>query len=425
MKTILAIDIGTSSIKTALLDPSGRVIEGPLRQKYPLQHPTPEAAEIDPTIFWSALGEAIRHFASSGKPISGIGLSCLTPALVLLERKDQPLRPIWIHLDRRARASSLAVEREVGPEFLRSVGCRPLPGGISALCYRELCRESPDLPSRVGSYLHLNGWLGFRLTGEKVFDPANASFTGLYDTMGERKWSPRWCRYFGVDPVTLPRVVSGNTVIGGLRASVAGELGLPAGLEVRIGTADTTSALLAAELGEGDVLHSVGTTQVLAARVARPEPAACRLVREVGVGDGYLHVTHNPVGGAALEWIRKLCFGERSRADFYAEDLPAALTRETPTRLDPPFLGGDRLEIEDRSASLHDLTLWTQREDLLAAVLSAMRAGHRKALRDLGLPGKPGKWVITGGGAGPVLQILGESWPVMDEASLRGVAKLW
>ena len=230
-------------------------------------------------------------------------------------------------------------------EFLRTTGNRPLPGGISAVCFRQQLQEDPYLAHRIKSYLHANGWLGLRLTGERAFDRANASFSGLYGTLTDQAWSSRWCDYFEVDPDWLAPVVSGDVTLGTVRSAVA-EMGVPAGLPVKLGTADTSSAMLAADMGPGDLLHEVGTTQVLAALTDRPLPDARRLTRQLGVGDAFVHVTHNPVGGAALGWLHDLCFHEQSVQAFYEQTVPAALERTTRVTLDPPYLGGDRLELE-------------------------------------------------------------------------------
>src|SRR5262249_31342734 len=160
----------------------------------------------------------------------GIGFACMTPGLVLLDADHRPLLPIWTHLDRRARPAARVIAKSVGDEFLATVGTRPLPGGISVVCYRQIVAENPYLDRRVRSYLHVNGWLAFRMTGVKAFDGANASFSGLFDTLTTRRWSDRWCDYFQVDPAWLPPIVDGRATIGHLRSAVAAEFGVPAGL---------------------------------------------------------------------------------------------------------------------------------------------------------------------------------------------------
>jgi sugar (pentulose or hexulose) kinase len=187
--------------------------------------------------------------------------------------------------------------------------------------------------------------------------------------------------------------------------------------------------MLAAGMKPGDLLHVVGTTQVLSAFAEHPSPGPRHLTRRFGVGGSFLHVTHNPVGGAALDWLHELCFRDVSEDQFFAQVIPAALVRETEVVLDPPFLGGDRLEIEPIRAAFRELSLSTQPLDLAAAVLRAMREGHRKALADLGLGNRFRRVFLTGGGAPVVRRLIpeyaGDHVMSLDEGSLRGVARLF
>src|SRR5207302_2052128 len=137
-------------------------------------------------------------------------------------------------------------------------------------------------------------------------------------------------------------------------------------------------------------------------------------------------VTHNPVGGAALDWIRRLCFRDQGEDYFFDRTIKEALTHTTRVTLDPPYLGGDRLEIEAHRAAFRDVTLSIDRMDLLAAVLQATQRCHRQALAALGQDKPPRRIFLTGGGAEVVRQLLpeyknGTVLPLV-EGSLRGVA---
>jgi xylulokinase len=427
---ILALDVGTSSVKAAVLDVATARAVGPAAKiAYELDHPVPEAAEVPAPRLWDAVARAARQAARPVDEIHGIGLSCLTPALILLDAADRPLGPIWTHFDRRARPAARQVWADVGEEFLATTGNRPLPGGITAISWRQQLEADPYLTRRVKSYLHANSWLGLRLTGSRAFDRGNACFSGLYGTLTDRQWSERWCQYFEVEPTWLPPVVSGDTTIGTLRPEVAAEFSVPAGIPVKLGTADTSSAMLGAGMGPGDLLHVVGTTQVLAALTDQPRPAPQRLTRQLGVGEAFIHVTHNPVGGAALDWLRDLCFRDQSEKEFFERTIPAARERSTRVTLDPPFLGGDRLEIEAHRAAFRDLTLATDRLELLGALLEAMRRGHRAALAALGMGEQFRRVFLTGGGADVVRSLLPEYGNIqvhsLEEGSLHGVARLF
>jgi xylulokinase len=427
---ILALDVGTSSVKAAVLDVGlGRPVGGVARAGYELDHPAPDAAEVPAGRLWGAVAAAAREATRATPHVEAVGLSCLTPVLVLLDAAHRPLGEIWTHLDRRARTAARQVWQSVGPEFLATVGNRPLPGGITAVCYRQRLEAEPYLLHRVKHYLHANGWLALHLTGERAFDPGNASFSGLWGTLTDRQWSQRWCDYFEAEREWLPPVVDGRTTVGTVRAAVAAELGVPAGVPLKLGTADTSSAMLAAGARRGDLMHEVGTTQVLAALTDRPRPAPERLTRLLGVGADFVHVTHNPVGGAALEWIHQLCFHDQGGEEFYHKTIPQALGHKTRVTLDPPYLGGDRLEIEAHRAAFRGLTVTTERLDLLAALLEAMVRHHRKAVADLGVGERFERVFLTGGGAEVVRRLVPEYATAdvreLEEGSLLGVARLF
>lgn len=427
---ILSLDVGTSFVKAAVLDAAtARALGTIAHVHHELRFPTPDAAEIDAGTLWTSVTAAARQACRGFPAVAGVGLSVLTPGLVLLGKEDEPVRPIWTHLDHRSRPAARQVWATVGQEFLATTGNRPLPGGMSVISYRHQLNVDPYLCHDVKSYLHVNGWLALRMTGERAFDPANASFTGLFGTMTDRQWSQRWCDYFEVDRDWLPPVLDGSATVGTLRSGPAAELGVTAGIPLKLGTADTSCAMLAAAMKPGDLLHSVGTTQVLAVLTDRPRPSPRKLTRLFGVGTGYVQVAHNPVGGAALDWMRQLCFRDQTDKEFYEQTLPAARQHKTRVLLDPPFLGGDRLEIEAHRAAFRDLTLAADRMDLLAAVLEAMVQRERETMQALGVEAVGRRVILTGGGAEVVHRLMPEyasaKVEMLEEGSLRGVARLF
>lgn len=425
---ILALDIGTSSVKAAVLDTQTRQPVGTVvKTAYLLQQPDADTATIDPEVLWSAISDAARQ-AAAGQSVDGIGISCLTPCLVLLDHHQQPLFPFVTHLDRRARPTAKALDTHYGTEFLRETGNRPLPGGISAIYFHRWLQQHPESASRVAHYLHLNSWICLKLTGETAMDPGNACFTGLCH-WSEVRWSPEWCEHLGVKPVWLPNILPGNTTVGPLLPEWAKAWSLPAGIPVKLGLADTSSAILAAGMEPGDLLHLVGTTQVLAVLTDAPQPSPVRLTRHLGVGESYLHVTHNPVGGVALDWLHQLCFNDVRVEDYYSTWIDKALATSTSVTLEPLFLGGDRLEIDEKKAGFKNLSLTTDRVELLAAVLHAMKLGHRHAWQSLARISPPKRIFLSGGGAAVVHKLLPEYQDAevveIDQASLLGVSRLF
>jgi len=217
---VLALDVGLPSIKAALLDVGSAAVLGEVaRVECATEQPVPGACQVTPEKLWSAVAAAARRALRGVESVDGIGLSCAAPVLVLLDGKDRPLAPLWLPPDRRARTAARQVWAAAGEEFLATTGSRPLPGGVSAVCYRQQLDDDPYLYRGVRSYLHLNGWLGLRLTGTRGMDRANASLSGLYGTLTDQQWSPRWCDFFNVEPAWLPPLMDGSITLGSLRSA--------------------------------------------------------------------------------------------------------------------------------------------------------------------------------------------------------------
>ena len=434
---ILALDVGVAVVKAAVLNaatgqPRGEIV----RAEYALDTPTADAAEVPAARLWdtvaSAARRAVRLSGVVGRPgddVAAVGLSTFAPALVLLGKDDQPLGPIWTHLDRRARPTARQVEAHVGAEFLASVGNRPLPGRISALSWRHQLSADPYLSHRLHSYLHLNGWLAFHLTGTKAFDAGNASFTGLYGTVVEKTWSSRWCDYFEVDPSWLPPLARGDADVGTLRAAVAHELAVPAGLPVKMGTSDLAGTMRACRMETGDVLHIEGPTPTLAVLTDHPVPMPRRLTCQLDLGAKFAHIAFNPVGDAAVAWLHRLCFRDQTEQEFFGRTISLARQRATRVSFDPPFLDGAALEIEAHRAALRDLELTTDRLDILAAVLEALVRRQREAIAHLGA-GSSFRRVFVAGGSAKLVRALVPEYATaeihdIEEGSLLGVARLF
>src|SRR5579859_1282899 len=310
---VLALDVGSTFVQAAVLDiETAKAFGTPARVDFTVDRPGPEAAEVPWERLWQALTQAARAAARHAPEVEAVGMAVLTPALVLVDQSDRPCRPIWIPSDRRARPAARQVDAVIGKELLASTGQRPIPGAMTAVGLRQLLLHDPYLAHEIKSFLHVNGWLGLHMTGERAFDRGNAGCTGLFGTLTDQAWSPRWCDYFEVEPAWLPQVRSANDTLGSLRSAVAAELGVPAGIPVKVGGADITAAILALDMKPGDLLHMEGATQMLAAVVDVPRPDPRRFTRHLGIGNQYVYVTHNPLSSAALDWLKDLCFREQS-----------------------------------------------------------------------------------------------------------------
>ena len=110
----LGIDIGTSSVKTILMDSKQQVLAS---ASEPLQvsRPQPSWSEQDAESWWQATCATLDSLASSHsdsmQQVRGIGLSGQMHGATLLDKNDKVLRPAILWNDGRSSKECKEIER--------------------------------------------------------------------------------------------------------------------------------------------------------------------------------------------------------------------------------------------------------------------------------------------------------------------------
>ncbi len=435
--THLGLDIGSSSVKAGVLDDRGRVVGPLVHASFPTCHDGVRV-EVGPDAMLGAVASAIRQLGARARKVDLIGLSVMSPAWVAMDRRGNALTPIVTHQDRRSVEIAKSLEAKVGEErYLRLAGNRPFPGGISVTTWAWYLRHEPGRLRRADLVGHLNTFLHRQFTGARVIDPANASFTGLYCTVQQSSWNDELCRAAGVDVRQLPQVHPSNEVGGTITPDAARRFGLTAGTPVVTGIVDTSSAMLLLGSRPGQLLNVCGSTDVLALCSDKPRPHPRLLTRALGVGKRWMSVSTMAAAGSALNWAKDQIFPEMERSRYWKLAAKLGRSEEKRTRRDVPvrfenYLAGDRTSIEQRQASFHGLTLATQREELLAAVIESLAEASAARIALLLETGTRMRRdvVVSGGVRDGLDKILHRDWPGRwtfrpeEEATLRGLSRL-
>lgn len=320
---VLGIDVGTAALKAGLYDLEGRVL-GLAAREYPIIQPRPGWGEHDPERWWMATKEVVREVlkqaGARAEDVVGIGIDCLSPSMVLIDRAGRALRNAFTPLDVRSGPQVEAVRRRLGSNRVFTItGNRPATG-TSTLPQLLWVREAePPVYDRAYKFLHANGFLAYRMTGRATIDWSNAALTLLFDPR-RRSWSPLLLGEFGIDEDKLPDPVSPVEVVGELGRKPAEELGLVPGIPVAGGSIDTnTAALGAGVVEEGQAIDSAGAASCLGVITREPRFDDRFLNRCHAVPDRWIIVSQGPHTGLALRWFRnELC------RDLEAEDEAAA-----------------------------------------------------------------------------------------------------
>ncbi|CAN5498331.1 autoinducer-2 kinase [soil metagenome] len=111
-----------------------------------------------------------------------------------------------------------------------------------------LIQERPDIMASARHFGMLSDWVTYRFTGVFSTDPTCGSSSALFD-LGRRDWSDELAALVGIDRSLLPPVFECGEIVGTVTADAAAATGLPFGLPVTVGGADTQLAL-----------HGIGAT---------------------------------------------------------------------------------------------------------------------------------------------------------------------
>ena len=193
---LLGIDVGTSSVKAALVDLQGR-LQATAQAEYPLHHIHTAWVEQNPEDWWQATCNAIRSALAKvehGRDrVRGVAVSCQTPTLLPLDRSGQPLRPAVIWMDRRAEAEKNRLAELIGAEEIYRITGNRLDSFFVASRLLWLRNHEPDTLHRTWQFVQVNGYINYRLTGQMALDSSNAVFLQLRH-YASGAWSRRCAR---------------------------------------------------------------------------------------------------------------------------------------------------------------------------------------------------------------------------------------
>lgn len=432
---LLAIDIGSSSVKVALM--SGKTLNGKVtRADYPTDY-RDSHAEIDPAAIMSAIGKAIRQHGSAVKKVDLVAATVMAPSWLAIDRNGKPLTPVITHQDRRSIDIAHQIERRVGKaRHLKLAGNRPFPGGISSTTAAWFAKHQPEVLKRATLLGHFSMYLLLEWTGERVTDPSNASFMGLYRTPTLSGWSDELCDAIGVRLDQLPTVQDANVIAGRLLPLAASRVGLLAGTPVLTGCMDTSAAMLAIGAKPGQVLNVCGSTDVLAVCTDKAHPHEQLLTRGLGVGKKWMSVNTLAAAGSAMTWAHQTLFPDLSTKQFFARAAQSSRRRDGIGPYDPSptfdaHLAGDRMSIDQPRGAFAGLTLSTTRDDLLTAVVESLAQASAARLPLLQQVTTLNRAVtVSGGVADGLSDVLHRDWGkgwrfrVRDELTTQGLAAL-
>jgi gluconokinase len=195
--SVLALDIGTSSVRAAVYDES--VSEVPIagaRAGYAVQ---PDGT-FDADALLAAVRETKQRFRHD---VDAVACSCFWHSLVALDARDRPLTPVLTWRDVRSAPQAAALRAKLDHDALWARIGAPLHASFWPPKLAWLGAERPEVFASARRFVSFADWLLLEETGELRTSLSMASATGLWAGDG---WDVELLDALGVEAERLPPV---------------------------------------------------------------------------------------------------------------------------------------------------------------------------------------------------------------------------
>ena len=433
---ILAIDLGTSGMKVALITTHGQVLGW---ASHPIGlHLTPDGgAEQSPEEWWQAfLYTSKRLIARNLTPREAIKAICCSTqgeGTVPVDRDGNALMNCILWMDMRGapylHKNIRGVINVAGADAIKLLQWIRLTGGMPSLTGKDpaahmlLVREKfPDVYERTYKFLNVLDYLNLRLTGRfaATFDSILTSWVTDNRNPNDIHYAEALIKASGIDADKFPDIVSCTTVLGNVKTEVAEALGLPKDVKVVAGAIDNT----AAAIGSGAVADFMphlylGTSSWIAAHVPYKKTDISSSLASVpcALPDRYLLTALQATAGGNLNFLRDNILyhedellQEAQMPDVFKimDQIAARVPAGSNGVIYTPWIWGERAPVEDRTlrAGLYNISLNNNREDIIRAFLEGVAFNTR--------------WLLK-----PVEKFMGRSVQQINLAGGGGSSDVW
>ncbi|MGO1838533.1 MAG: xylulokinase [Candidatus Microbacterium stercoravium] len=397
MTLVAGVDSSTQSCKIVICDAAtGRVVRSG-------RAPHSPDSEVDPEVWWNALGAAIDD-AGGIDDVDAISIAAQQHGLIALDADGCVIRPALLWHDMRSSGAASDLIDEIGAEeFARRTGLVPV-ASFTLTKLRWLADHEPSTVARIAAIALPHDWLTWRLRGygpadssplgavldELVTDRSDASGTAYYDPVRDVYDRDLLAAALRRDAlgIVLPRVLGPSE-----------SLSRYDGLIVAAGCGDNAGAALGLGAENGDVCVSIGTSgTVFAATDLAVQDPSGTVAGFADAAGGFLPLVTTLNAARVFDRTAALLGVDHAgfaRLALEAEPGAAGLV------LQPWFEGERTPNHPDATASLFGLTLETMRAENVAratieGVLCGLAAGF-DAIRGQGV--KAERLLFVGGAA--------------------------
>lgn len=305
---ILGIDIGTTSLKTAVFDYSGTKLADAVVE-YSLLTPSTAWVEAPCGVYMDSVVrcmEKIREKGVDTRRVTTVGFSVQGETLCLLDEAGEPLRNAIVWMDNRAGEQAEKLREAFGDEK-----CYKITGQVSfEACWPAakllwVKEKEPEIWEKARHILLLEDYVIYLLTGQFVSEGSLLTSTEYWDIRTKKYW-PEMLDFIGIREEYLPQIRESGELVGTVLPGMAALLGISPEAKICTGALDQA----AGAIGVGNIKPGIFSENIGAAlaicvptRTLTYDPNRQMPVHYFAVPDTYMMHTFT-TGGMCLRWFR-------------------------------------------------------------------------------------------------------------------------
>lgn len=396
----IGVDLGTSAVKLLLMDSEGKIVNI-VSKEYPLYFPHPGWSEQKPEDWYeqtmSGIKELIRD-VDKGK-VAGISFGGQMHGLVILDEKDQVIRPAILWNDGRTTEETEYLNTVIGKEKLSEYTANIAFAGFTAPKILWVKNKEPENFARIAKIMLPKDYIAYKLTGVHCTDVSDASGMLLFDVKN-RRWSQEMCDICGISVSQLAKCYESYETVGTVLPQVAEELGISASVKVAAGAGDNAAAAVGTgTVGDNMCNISLGTSGTIFISSRNFGVDKYNALHSFAHADGSYHLMGCMLSAASCnKWWMDDIIGTK---DYAGEQKAIEKLGENHVYF-LPYLMGERSPHNNPNARavFLGMSMDTTRADMTQAVLEGVAFALRDSLevaKSLGI--KLTRTKICGGGA--------------------------
>jgi len=319
---ILSVDLGTTSIKLAIIDKQGHIVATAMRE-YELKTLQASYVECSEETYWDAftggLAELLEMIGSRKSAIKALGISAQGETLFFLDDQGKSLRDAIVWMDNRAEKESAELREKFTDEVCyKTTGQVQFDPCWPAAKILWVKKNQPEIFNKTKTFALIEDWFIYRLTSRMVTEGSLITST-VYWNLITKKWWPEMLAFLGVSEDRLPKIMEPGEKVAAITQSVAEALDLPGDMIICTGALDQAAAAIGiGNICEGRFSENIGAALAICAPVSKPlfDPNRKMPLHYFGIPNMYMLHTFT-TGGMAIKWFRdSFCEIEKSVSEL-------------------------------------------------------------------------------------------------------------